>query len=152
MRWQETSRGGTLYYPIWLSYAAAALETEHRTRLVDAPAWKWTTKDVIDDILTQKPDMVVLDTSFASWRNDLLVASKIKQICPEPFITIVGPPTAAYYEYFIRNLGVDAVVIGEYDLVLKELANAIENEQSSRICVGYATKAMVKRSKPLIEN
>lgn len=40
-RWQDTSRGGTLYYPIWLSYATALLEKNHKVKLTDAPAWKW---------------------------------------------------------------------------------------------------------------
>jgi anaerobic magnesium-protoporphyrin IX monomethyl ester cyclase len=38
MRWQETARGGTLYYPIWLAYATEVLEEEHKVKLVDAPA------------------------------------------------------------------------------------------------------------------
>ena len=35
-RWQDTGRAGTLYYPIWLSPAAAILEWEHETQLVGA--------------------------------------------------------------------------------------------------------------------
>ena len=37
MRWQEVGRAGTIYYPIWLSYAAGLLEKEgHKIRLLDA--------------------------------------------------------------------------------------------------------------------
>ena len=47
MRWQDTARGGTLYYPIWLAYAAGVLEQAgFETRLVDAPAWNWDRKRV----------------------------------------------------------------------------------------------------------
>jgi len=49
-RWQDTGRGGTLYYPIWLAYATALLENNNKTRLVDAPAWGWSTDEVIRDI------------------------------------------------------------------------------------------------------
>ena len=48
-RWQGgVSRGGTLYYPIWLSFAAGLIEKEgYSVRLVDAPAWEWNKKDVM---------------------------------------------------------------------------------------------------------
>ena len=43
-------RGGTLYYPIWLSCATAVMEQEYETKLVDAPAWNWGKEDVIEDV------------------------------------------------------------------------------------------------------
>ena len=46
MRWQDTGRGGTLYYPIWIAYATGVVELNHQARLVDAPAWEWTLDDV----------------------------------------------------------------------------------------------------------
>jgi len=48
----------------------ALLEQEHETRLVDAPAWDWETKDVIADIDRFEPDLLVIDSSFPSLNND----------------------------------------------------------------------------------
>ena len=79
MRWQDTGRGGTLYYPIWLSYATGLLENNgHKVRLVDAIAWNWGIKRVIEDLRKFNPDMVVIGTSFTSINNDLGVSKKIK--------------------------------------------------------------------------
>ena len=38
----EAARGGTLYYPIWLSDAAGLLEEEHEVHVNDAQAKRWS--------------------------------------------------------------------------------------------------------------
>lgn len=90
-RWQDTGRAGTLYYPIWLSYATALLEQEHETRLVDAPAWNWAKEDVIEDIGRFEPDLLVIDSSFPSLNNDISVAKAIKDAYPAVTTVLVGP-------------------------------------------------------------
>jgi hypothetical protein len=79
MRWQDTGRAGALYYPIWLSYATAVAEQEHEVRLVDAPAWGWGLKDVLEDVRRFKPDLAVIDSSFPSLKNGIGVAEKVKK-------------------------------------------------------------------------
>ena len=64
MRWQDTGRAGTLYYPIWLSYATGLVELDHKVRLVDAPAWNWGVKEVVADAEKFKPDLIVLIAVF----------------------------------------------------------------------------------------
>jgi len=67
MRWQDTGRGGTLYYPIWLAYATGVLEQAGcEVRLVDTAASKWNMEQVLADIVGFHPDLVVIDTSFQS--------------------------------------------------------------------------------------
>jgi radical SAM superfamily enzyme YgiQ (UPF0313 family) len=126
MRWQETARGGTLYYPIWLAYATGVLEEEHEVRLVDAPADGLGLDDVVRDAVAYKPDTVVLETSFTSWRNDIKVAEALKSSLPEAYTIIVGPPTMVYYDRFLQSPAVDAVIRGEYDLALRELVDTLE--------------------------
>ena len=89
-RWQDTGRAGTLYYPIWLSYAPHSL-SRHETRLVDAPAWNWAKEDVIEDIGKFKPDLLVIDSSFPSLNNDISVAKAIKDAYPAVTTVLVGP-------------------------------------------------------------
>ncbi|TDA41706.1 MAG: B12-binding domain-containing radical SAM protein [Thermoproteota archaeon] len=126
MRWQETARGGTLYYPIWLAYATGVLEEEHKVKLVDAPADGLGIGDVICDATSFKPDVIVIETSFTSWRNDLNVAGALKNAIPEIFTVVVGPPTSVYYDRFLKSPAIDAVIRGEYDLVLRELVSTLE--------------------------
>jgi radical SAM superfamily enzyme YgiQ (UPF0313 family) len=126
-RWQDSGRGGTLYYPIWLSYATAVVEQEHETRLVDAPAWNWGREDVIEDIKKFNPNLIVLDSSFPSLNNEIKIAEFIKQSYNNDVkIALVGPPTSQFSEEILRSSGIDLVARWEYDFTLKEIAEVIE--------------------------
>lgn len=140
MRWQDTGRGGTLYYPIWLSYAAGVLEQEHEVRLVDAPAWNWGKGEVITDIGKFKPDLIVLDSSFPSFANDISVAEDIKQKYPHPKVALVGPPASQFPEKILYSSGIDIVARWEYDITLKEIAKAIENGEGLQPIKGISYK------------
>jgi len=126
-RWQDTGRGGTLYYPIWLAYATAFLEQNNEVKLVDAPAWDWNKNDVISDIQDFKPDLIVIDSSFPSMNNDISVAEFIKENDIKALIVLVGPPTSQYPEKILQSAGIDIVARWEYDFTLKELTEKIEN-------------------------
>ena len=61
------AQGGTLYYPIWLAYAAGVIENEgHDIQFYDAPSDGLTMDDIFLGMGGFSPDIVVLDTSTAS--------------------------------------------------------------------------------------
>lgn len=128
-RWQDTGRGGTLYYPIWLAYAAALLRQQNDIRLVDAPAWNWDREKVIADIIEYNPDLIIIDSSFPSLNNDIDVAMSIKQRYPATII-LVGPPTSQYSDIILSSNCVDIVARREYDLTLLEIAQSLSKKQS----------------------
>ena len=124
-RWQDTGRGGTLYYPIWLSYVTAVVEQEHESKLVDAPAWNWDLKRVIDDVKGFKPDLIVMDSSFPSLNNDMKVAEEIKK-SSDGLIVLIGPPASQFPDRILSNGGVDIVSRFECDFTIKEIADRME--------------------------
>ena len=124
-RWQEIGRAGTLYYPIWLSYATAVVEQEHETRLVDAVARNWNVEDVIEDVKRFKPDLFVMDSSFPSLNNDIKVAEEIKKSC-DGLIVLIGHPASQFPDYILSNGGVDTVARFECDFTVKEIADRME--------------------------
>jgi len=125
-RWQGVAaRGGTLYYPIWLSYATGVLEKEgHAVRLVDAIAWRWDRSKVLEDAKRFKPDLVVVDSNFSSLQNDINVAKIIKENTGAVSV-IVGPPASQFPEKILNN-GVDIVARFEYDFILSDIAESID--------------------------
>lgn len=125
-RWQGgTARGGTLYYPIWLAYAAGVLEKiGHEVRLVDAVAWRWDRSKVLEDAKKFKPDLVVVDSNFSSLQNDINVAKIIKENTGAVSV-IVGPPASQFPEKILNN-GVDIVARFEYDFTLSDIAETID--------------------------
>lgn len=130
-RWQEIGRAGTLYYPIWLAYATANLGKSHTVRLIDAVAKKWTNIDVLNDVKSFKPDLIVIDSSFPSLNNDMQVASYLKENYLEPIkIVLVGPPTSRYSEKILSNTGADITARLEYDFTLLALADILEDSES----------------------
>jgi len=136
MRWQDTGKGGTLYYPIWLSYATGKLEEDHEVRLVDAPAWHWGMDRVMEDLKDFAPDMIVLNTSFTSLDNDLKVGKELKQYNVP--VVMVGPPTSQFAEKMLEV--VDIVARYEYDFTLAELAHKMEKGKSIEDVKGISFK------------
>lgn len=126
MRWQDVGRAGTLYYPIWLAYAAAALEAENEVRLVDAPAWGWGLKEIVADANKFCPNIIVIDTSFPSLSNDIAVAGSLKQSCPEAKVVIVGPPASQLADNILGSPCIDIVARWEYEFTLQELVRELE--------------------------
>jgi len=131
MRWQDTGRGGTLYYPIWLAYATGVLEQIGcEARLVDTAAWKWGLKEVLEDINAFKPNMIVIDTSFPSLKNDLSVAETIKSSFSEAKVVMVGAPASQFAERMLSSPSVDIVARWEFDFVLRDVVLALAQGDS----------------------
>ena len=140
-RWQGVAaRGGTLYYPIWLAYAAGVLEKEgHRIRLVDAPAWKWDRKKVEEDAKKFNPDLIVADSNFSSLRNDSDVATLLKDETGAVSV-VVGPPVSQFPERILTDGGVDIAARLEYDFTVRDIAEAVEGGKSFENISGISYK------------
>ena len=126
MRWQDTGRAGTLYYPVWLAYATALVGEHYEARLVDAPAWEWTREQTLADVRRFEPELVVIDSSFPSLRNDLSMAEAIKAELPDATIMMVGPPAPHVPGDILASPGVDLIARWEYDFTVLEVAQALE--------------------------
>ena len=122
------TKSSTLYYPIWLAYATGLLEKEgHDVKLIDAPAYDYSRQDVYSLVQGFAPDMVVVDTTTPSIYNDLEIASEIKSRF-NPFTVLVGTHASALPRQVLKDCpGADAVARGEYDFILKDLANSLSN-------------------------
>jgi anaerobic magnesium-protoporphyrin IX monomethyl ester cyclase len=125
-RWQATGRAGTLYYPIWLSYAAAVVEQRHKIKLVDAPACNWSADDVVADIGRFKPTLLIVDSSFPSLNNDITITELIKERNSNVITVLVGPPASQFSEQILESPGIDFTARWEYDFTLLELAHILE--------------------------
>ena len=127
MRWQDTGRGGTLYYPIWLAYATGVLEQAgHEVRLADTAATGWNMAQVLADVQSFRPDLLVVDTSFPSLNNDISVAGTLKEGFPDATTVMVGAPASQLAEKMLSSPAVDIVCRWEFDFVLKDLLATIE--------------------------
>ncbi|MFH0714661.1 MAG: radical SAM protein [Candidatus Diapherotrites archaeon] len=122
------SKGGCLYYPIWLGYCTGALEQAgHKVELYDAPAEEKTISDLEADAKAFAPDLIVLETVTASYWNDIEIAKKLKQWLPETFILAVGTHVGVLPEEALKDcLAFDAVARMEFDAIARELAQKLD--------------------------
>lgn len=139
-RWQDTSRAGTHYYPIWLAYATALLEKDHTVRLIDTPTCNWSKEDMMVDIQKFQPDLIIVDSSFPSLDNDVSIAEAIKEKYPDVKTVLVGPPASQFPERILKSSGIDIVARWEYDFTLEELAGALEGKKPLEEVKGISYK------------
>jgi anaerobic magnesium-protoporphyrin IX monomethyl ester cyclase len=124
----SVARSGTIYYPIWLCYAAGALEKAgHKVALVDMPARGMNWEALAKRIAEFQPQMVVMGTSTPSIANDCEVAADIARLLPGTPVVAVGTHvTARPQDAFIPGSGFSIVIRGEYDATVVDLAEALE--------------------------
>jgi len=123
------SKGGCVYYPIWMGYATGVLEqADHNVKLVDATAASLNHEQVYEQAESFSPKMIVVDTVTASYNNDIRVAEHLKEQFPESFIVMVGDMVTTMPEETLKKTdSVDAVARGEYDFTLRDLAAQLGN-------------------------
>jgi len=152
------TKAGTLYYPIWLSYATGVLEKEgFEVKLVDAPAQGLTLEQTVAMAADFKPRMVVIDTSTPSIYDDIKTAAKIKD-ATNAFVVMVGMHVSALPKETLElEDRIDAVAMHEYDYTLPELARAVEAGGNLKKVKGIAFRSgkgqiTVTEPRPMIEN
>lgn len=134
-RFSRTSRSpavtksGTIYYPIWLCYAAGVLEDAgHEVKVIDSCACGYDLEATLRIVAEFKPAMVVIDTSTPSICSDVKTGAEIKKILPDCFVVLMGThPTALPEETLKLDSTIDAVIVGEADYTVKELAQKLSH-------------------------
>jgi anaerobic magnesium-protoporphyrin IX monomethyl ester cyclase len=134
------TKGGTLYYPLWLAYGAGAAEQAgHKVKLIDCPAEGLGLGAVFDRLKDFKLDIAILETSTPSIHSDVHMAETLKKKFPETFVVLVGThPSALPRETLKLSRSVDAVAMGEYDVTMVTLADTLAARQPLNTVDGLA--------------
>jgi anaerobic magnesium-protoporphyrin IX monomethyl ester cyclase len=136
------TRSGTLYYPLWLAHAGALLEAaQFLVTMIDAPARGLDEAATLDEASAGDPLLVVVDTSTPSIANDLRFVERVKDRLPHCFIAATGTHvTALPHEALEQCPALDAVVVGEYDETVRDLAVALEQGSDRMTVPGLALR------------
>lgn len=126
------TKGGTLYYPYWLSYACGwTIKNGQEGELFDFIARENTHKEAIEILRDGQYKMIVIDTATPSIINDTDFAVKLKKVLPGTIIIMVGTHVSAVPEETLKKTRIiDACAIGEYDETILEAAIAIEEKKN----------------------
>lgn len=153
------ARSGTIYYPLWLAYAAAVTEKAGFTiKFIDAPAEKKDLNRVITEVKSFNPRLVVIDTSTPSIDNDITIGANLKDSLRSAFIVLAGThPSALPEETLKKNNKINAVCVEEYDYTIRDLAKAIKykkpiNSVDGLVYRNKKGKIIVNKKRGLIKN
>lgn len=125
------TRSGTLYYPLWLIYAAAVCEKDgFEVEFLDACATPLNHEQSYGYIQKYGDEtrLFVIDTSTPSIDNDIEFAGRLKEFYPQAMIILVGThPSALPKETLLKSELVDAVARHEFDYIVRDFARAIRD-------------------------
>lgn len=138
------TRSGTLYYPLWLIYAAAFCEKDgFDVEFLDAPAKPMNEDESFTYIKEHGSDtkLFVVETSTPSIVKDTEFADRLKELYPEAFVVLVGTHPSALPEETLQNAKlVDAVARREFDTITLELARTIRDGKSPYDVLGLTVR------------
>jgi len=122
------TKSRTLYYPIWLAYAAGLLEAEgYEVLLVDGPGEDIDFRTAIERGREFGPGLVVVATTTPSIANDVAAAEALKE-ATGAYTVLVGTHTSAEPLETLRAAArADAVTRKEYDWTLLEIAHLLSD-------------------------
>ncbi len=145
-RWPFTSqpeKDGHIHYipfPFFLAYATALLKKEAKeARLIDAIAESIDEQEFIEKIISYNPELIIIETSTPSFKNDIRIIQDIHQELPDSQIVLCGSHASVFAEQILINYNfIDYILIGEYEYILLDLVNHLENNLDLRSVSGLA--------------
>lgn len=152
------TKSGTLYFPMWLAYSAGVLmENGFDVDFIDAPADGIAMDEIEERVKGFNPVLIVMDTSTPSIANDVAIAGRLRGICQDSFITLVGTHVSALPEDVLKmSRSIGAVARHEYDYTILDIARAIEKGKSPDSVLGISFRRgddiVHNPNRPYIEN
>lgn len=153
------TKSGTIYFPLWLSYATGVLDKKgHELKILDAPAKCLSKDETLQQVRDFNPQLVVIDTSTPSINSDLDFTKRIKDALPGVKTCLVGTHVSTTVSEILPKCAayVDIIARHEYDYTLPEVAEAIEGKRdiSDVLGISYCENGALKENpnRPYIEN
>jgi len=126
---RDLGKFGPLNEPLGLAYIGANLERNgHKVTIIDAPALEFKATDICGHMEKEEYDMVGVTMLTPMYARSVEVVRNVSKAFPEIKIVVGGPhPTILPEETLNENKEIDFIVIGEGEIILLNLVNAIEN-------------------------
>ncbi len=149
-QWTNT---GNVIYPIIPAYAATLLKSKGiKVFWDDAIAKNLTYQEWLKRLLKNKPDLIAIETKTPVIKKHWKIINEIKKAGWKPIIVLMGDHVTALPEESIKNSKVDYVLIGgNYDFLLDELINLINNNQAPKNKIFKLQKDHDLNSLPIID-
>lgn len=134
-RWSFSINKNQKYYPFpfFLAHSAALLkrETNNSVKTIDAITVRMPRENFVRK--TKNSDVVVMEGSTVTLKEDLKTANELKNENPDIKIIFTGPHATAIPDDYLRSKNVDFVCIGEYEYTLLELIRNLKNSRMGNV-------------------
>lgn len=147
----------TVTPPLGLAYLAGVLEkNKHRVQIVDAQILGITPEKIAANFLF-RPELIGISVNIITYKGAVKCANHLKSLYPDTPIVFGGPYSSSLAGNILEKVpAVDAVVIGEGESTLTEIAGAIGKADifSNIDGVAYKHQGQIIRNgpRPLIKN
>ncbi len=119
---------GKNFFPMGMAYLAAfAQQAGHEVKIYCQDVYHYTEKELFDYLCDNHFDVVGVGFLAAYFSKVLKIAEAINALPNRPFFVLGGHGPSAIPEYMLRKTKADAVVMGEGELVLVDLLDALAN-------------------------
>ena len=150
---------GVIAPPLGIAYMAGVLQENNvDVEILDASAEDMDFKDVENELLKRKPDLVALTALTPTIGRALETAQVVKETLPDSIVVIGGyHPTFNFIET-LEDENIDIVIRGEGEYIMLNLVQALENQSSLHDVEGivfedkYSKEIVITPEAPLIED
>lgn len=126
--------------PLGVAYIAAYLEEDNQVKIIDNFLEKRQPTEIIKNIRKFEPDVVGLSITTFTINESLALAKLIKHWNKDIKIVAGGAHPTLFPQQILESPDIDAVVIGEGELTMKEYVNILKSEGNLRKVNGLAYK------------
>ena len=133
-----------LFSAIPLGLASIASYTRQKTgaeiSICDAYLKGYTQERIFEILKCEQPDLVGISDTTDMIYDAYEVARIVRRIVPEAFVIVGGAHASVRPEEIIKNENVDAVCVGEGEIVLSEVVELLEGRRSIESIKGIGFK------------
>lgn len=142
---------GVIAPPLGIAYMAGVLQENNiDVEILDASAEDMDFKDVENELLKRKPDLVALTALTPTIGRALETAQVVKETLPDSIVVMGGyHPTFNFIET-LEDENVDIIIRGEGEYIMLNLVQALENQSSLHDVKGIVFED--KNSKEIVVN
>lgn len=129
------------WFPQGLAYIAAVCRRAgHQVEIYNQDVYHWPESHLTELLNKNEYDLVGLGAcgGYYQYRRAVKIAEAINKAKKRPFFVLGGHLASPEPEYFLRKTLADAVVIGEGEITVVELLQALERKQSLVTVAGIA--------------
>ncbi len=128
-------------FPLGLAYIASALRNAgHNVVIYNQDQFHYPESHLVDYLTDNHFDVVGLGIigGYYQYQKLLKISEAINCVPNRPFYILGGHGPAPEPEYFLKKTNADVIVIGEGDITVVKLLDALENKESLSLVKGIA--------------